>query len=114
MTVIVDLEKASSVPVFTSLAGPSAKTIYTAKQFDTVASLRVTNTHSSANVVRVDLVRDGTPYAIIEQSVAASTPINLPYFLPMNEGDTIRASMVAGSGTVSIVLMVSQQIRPLH
>lgn len=114
MTVLIDLEQASAVPVLASLSGSGNTTIYTAKRFDTVASLRVTNMHTSAVVVTVELVRDGTPYAIINESVAAKDSIDGPDYLPLREGDTIRASMVAGSGTVSIVLMVSQQIRPLH
>lgn len=106
MTVLFE-QTGAAVTVPLALSTTTATTLYTAKQFDTAISLRVTNTHSSAVVVTVDLVRSATSYAIIDESVAANTSIDGPDYLPMKEGDVLKVTL-GSANPVSIVAVIMQ------
>ncbi|MEP0150009.1 hypothetical protein [Roseibium sp.] len=106
MTVLINQTGAcTTVPLALSTTTPT--TLYTATQFDAVLGLRVTNTHSSAVVVTVELVRSATSYAIIDQSVAANTSIEGPDYLPMKEGDVLKVTL-GSANPVDVVAVIMQ------
>lgn len=106
MTVLINQTGACiTVPLALSTTTPT--TLYTATQFDAVLGLRVTNTHGSAIVVRVDLVRGATSYAVINQSVAANTSIEGPDYLPMKEGDVLKVTL-GSANPVDVVAVIMQ------